>query len=76
MDAFGIGFKCLSKRDVRLIESHIRDVKRGRDQRFVKFQVVVVQQQWQRNVTKNVLHVQRLFFFAKQTCCIILFLYG
>ena len=31
-DTFGTGSKCPSKRDVRLIESQIKGVKKGRDQ--------------------------------------------
>ena len=32
MDTFGTGTKCPSKSDVRLIESQIMEVKKGRDQ--------------------------------------------
>ena len=31
-DTFGTGTKCPSKRDVRLIESQVKTVKKGRDQ--------------------------------------------
>ena len=32
MDTFGAGAKCPSQRDVHLIESQIKEVKKGRDQ--------------------------------------------
>ena len=45
-----------------LSTNNISSIKRVLIRKFVKFHIVVVQQQRQRNKQKNVMHVQSLFF--------------
>ena len=46
-----------------LSTNDISSIKRVLIRKFVKFHIVVVQQQRQRNKQRNVMHVQSCFFF-------------